>query len=100
MDKENVGVCPFSNSIQCLGICEMTGNPLGCKEFYEPLPQLESNEEASAASTSSEQTGRFGFASEEKLAQLAEGLTPECTKKSTKWAMSNFMQWKKERNSR
>ncbi len=75
----------------CLGICEITGNPEACKEYNnEPQPLSEEVLE----------TARFQFADEEKLTKLAEGLVPECTARSTKWALENFMQWKKARNSR
>lgn len=91
-------VCPFSGSIQCLGICEITGNPEACKEYNnEPQPL---SEEVLETAEEVLETARFQFADEEKLTKLAEGLVPECTARSTKWALENFMQWKKARNSR
>ena len=42
---------------------------------------------------------RFRFASEQKLTQLAKGLVPENTSKSTKWAINNFEAWMRARNA-
>ena len=37
----------------------------------------------------------FAFASDRELAELAEGMTP---KKTDKWALDNFFQWKIAKN--
>lgn len=42
---------------------------------------------------------RFKFASTEELTKLGEGLVPQNTSSSTKWALKNFNQWKELRNS-
>ena len=104
---EDDEICPFSNSIQCLSICEISGNPQACVEFNEPLPQPESelkqpllqqqeplpqellpqlaNEQQDTPSSSPAKiSDRFQFADEKKLAGLAEGLVPENTAQSTK----------------
>ena len=41
---------------------------------------------------------RFRLASAEELSQLSKGFTPENTDKSTKWALTNFLDWAKEKN--
>ena len=122
-------VCPYAATIQCLGICEFSGNPLACKEFYDeafnkPLPQpegaygaelsevpiqqeenaqefeeqqpLSSHLPASHLPASASENERFYFETDEKMAELAEGIVPQCTASSTKWALSNFTQWKNE----
>ena len=56
----------------------------------EPLPPVGTNEPLPCQ--------RFTFASEEHLADLAKGIVPLNTTKSTKWALKIFEDWKQERN--
>jgi hypothetical protein len=116
--------CPYAATIQCLGICELSGNPLACKElndehFNEPLPQPEGAYDVETPTeheenveqqlplsselppSTSRGNDRFHFETDRKImAELAEGIVPQCTASSTRWALSNFRQWKKERNAR
>ena len=105
MESENAEAvcCPYSNTIQCLGICEMTGNSNECYEIHQekfqpdmsernlpsayPLPPL------TESLPTEDKTERFKFATEESLAEFAEGVVPLSTSR-------NFREWMEQRNSR
>ena len=101
--------CPYSNS--CIGMCEWTDCPgalqfdtIGPHPTSEKQPHLLCANEQPRPSTSAEPSEplpqpRFQFASEQKLTELAKGLVPENTSKSTKWAVNNFEAWLTARNA-
>ena len=61
----------------------------------EPHPSVTAGQPSKSVST----TERFKFASEQELTELAKGLVPENTSKSSKWALNNFEAWLKARNA-
>ena len=61
----------------------------------EPHPSVTAGQPSKSVST----TERFEFASEQELTELAKGLVPENTSKSSKWALNNFEAWLKARNA-
>ena len=77
---------------------------IGPHPTSEKQPHLLSANEQPRPSTSAEPSEplpqpHFQFASEQKLTELAKGLVPENTSKSTKWAVNNFEAWLTARNA-
>ena len=99
--------CPYS--AYCLGMCEWTDCPGALIQDDNTPPAPHPTDTPISAPpvtfppatspTSLEPTAkRFKFASEQQLSELAKGLVPENTSKSTKWALNNFDAWLKARN--
>jgi hypothetical protein len=96
MAKEEATACSFNP--YCLGMCEWTDYPgylSGLQldaDTSRPLPQPEEPrpKDQPLLLTTSNESSRFKFASEQQLSELAKGLIPENTKGSTNWALKNF----------
>ena len=114
---EERSVCKYSVSPFCLGMCEWTDcaskqtmaklhpptEPLPSNSSCsnEPLPSAGSNEpHPSASANELLPCQRFTFVSDEQLADLAKGIVPLNTTKSTKWALKVYKDLKQERNER
>ncbi len=101
------------HSALCLGMCNWTECP--CQPLTQPttptrpsfqasLPPTISLQESHESQESQESlllhqpSKRFKFESDDKLAEMARGFTPENTSKATKWSLRVLEQWKAARN--
>ena len=101
MDESSV--CAYSDDPFCLGMCDWTDCATMAKPrpSTEPLPSSSCSESLPLSANEPLPCQRFSFASEEQLADLAKGIVPLNTTKSTKWALKKgFEDWKQERNER
>ena len=107
MEEVTESVCPFSSS--CLGMCSWTDCPGGVDRVNSetgPHPETELQLLPSASCSNSSKIevhpspsqGRFEFASENQLQELAKGHIPQNTSYSTQWALTTFHSWSQARN--
>ena len=90
----------------CLGMCDWTECP--CVLLTQPTnptrPLLQESlptnslQESALLDEQPSTSKRFKFATEDKLAEMAKGFTPQNTSKATKWSLKVLEQWKTARN--
>jgi len=100
-EQQNACPCGCPSDSIFFGMCEFNGCPAWPSNQEAP-PTIPANEphlpdnEVHPPATSGE---RFKFSDEAQMKELAEGVQPQNTTNSTKWALKTYEQWCASRNS-